>query len=160
MLIWIILIWLTIIIAVWVLWGRCWLKGKPWAWSRTFFAWIEPFEIFVYKKSETILWARWRQFVGYFVAILLFLGGLDASLITMAFPEAWQKFAPLVPLLISLSGHIAEFLRDRTTLPIELVAVPEFKPVPLPVIEATIKAEEAKQEAVAVVKEAQAEAKL
>lgn len=154
---WAILLFVSAIIAVWVLWGRCWLKERPWAWSQAFFRWIEPVEILLYKKSETILWARWRQFAGYLVAILLFVGGLDASLITMAFPEHWQKFAPLVPLAISLSGHMAEFLRDRTTKPIEIVALPEHGTVPLPVVEAVVKAEVAKEEAVAAVKEAKAE---
>lgn len=144
---------ITIVVINYALWGRAWLKEQ--AWARGFFAWIEPIEIVLWKKSETILWARWRVFAGYLISILSFIGTVDLSPIVYLLPERYAWIGPLLPLIISLSGHIAEFLRNRTTMPVDLVAVPEDAPAS--VAGPVLKAEAAKMVAVAVVKEAKAE---
>lgn len=46
----------VVLIIIYAMWGRAWLKRQPW--SQGFFDWIEPIELVLFKKSETILFAR------------------------------------------------------------------------------------------------------
>ncbi len=144
---------LTVIVVWWVLHGREWLKTQ--SWSQGFFDWIEPLERILYKKSETIFWARWLQFVGYLIAVLAFVGTLDVTPFLGLVPEKYQWIVPLLPVAISLAGHMAEFMRNRTTLPIEVVALPPTAPEPLKDMAAT--AVMAKEETVTAIKEAKKE---
>src|SRR6266576_5965272 len=68
--------------------GRSWLKTKPWA--SGFFSAIEPWEIFLYKKSETILWARFKMLVGSLLTILTVLGEIDLTPVMPLVPEQYQ----------------------------------------------------------------------
>jgi hypothetical protein len=149
------------IVVVLVLWyalvGRPWLKAKPWA--RHFFAAIEPIEIALYKKSETILWARLKMVVGAALTILTTAGSIDVTPIMPLVPEAYQGAVHtainLLPLLITVVGMIDEKLRNTTTKPIELVAVPD-NAVPPAVGVALARADLAKLDAVAAVTNAKA----
>lgn len=137
--------------------GRPWLKSKPWA--QALFAAVEPIEIALYKKSETILWARLKMIVGATLTILTTAGSIDVTPIMPLVPEAYQGAVHtainLLPLLITIVGMIDEKLRNTTTKPIELVAVPD-KAVPPAVVLALARADMAKMDAVAAVIEAKA----
>lgn len=150
---------LTIAVALLLLWyavqGREWLKAKPWA--QGFFAWIEPIEIALYKKSETILWARLKIVIGVLLTVLTYLGTIDLSPLMPFVPDEYEVYVRaafnLLPLSISLLGMIDERLRNATTQPIEIVAVAENKITPK-VAEAIAAADNAKADAVAAVVEA------
>lgn len=135
------------LVAVWVLWGRPLLRRQPWA--QPFFAWIEPYEIALWRKSETILWARFLQLLGIISTILGFLGAIDWTVITPLVPEEWRPFMPLVPMVLSIIGRIEESLRKDTSRPLAVVELP--KDVPPAVAKAVERAEVAKDKAVAVI---------
>jgi len=143
------------------LWGREWLKAKPWGWSVAFFAWVEPIEIFLFRKSETILFAR-----------LKFVGGIALTYLTQASQIDWTPILPFIPekyhiyvnaaisslpLVLSLLGAADEKQRLTTTKPIELVAVPDKVVAETPALaKAVAVADATKVEAVAAVAEAKA----
>lgn len=146
---------------VYAMWGRAWLKKQPFA--KPFFDFVEPIELFLFKNSETILFARLKIFTGVMLAVLTYMGAFDFSSVAFVralIPEEHQKIFDgavaavpvIVPLLISLVGAIDEWLRNRTTKPIELVAVNEST-ASAEVKEAIEAADAVKAEAVAVVKE-------
>ena len=85
--------------------GRTWLKSKSWA--QGFFAWIEPIEIVLYKKSETILLARAKMFLGVLLSSLTFLGTIDLTPIMPFVPDQYEPYVRaafnLIPLSISLT---------------------------------------------------------
>jgi hypothetical protein len=148
----------AVIVAV-VLWyalvGRPWLKSKSWA--QGFFAAVEPIEIALYKKSETILWARLKMLIGATLAFLTTMGSIDVTPIMPLVPDAYQAAVHtainLLPLLITVVGMVDEKLRNTTTKPLELVAVPD-KAVPPAVVIALARADIAKAAAVVAVAEA------
>ncbi len=141
---------IAIIVALYAVWGRNWLKAKTWPWSKRFFELTEPIEIVLWQKSETILWARFLQFLGVVGAFLTWLGALDLTPIAALWPEKYQPWLMALPFIAAtLAGFIQELLRRGTTKPLELVAVPDNPP---PAVQAELdKAESAKNEAVAVV---------
>lgn len=141
---------------VYALWGRDWLKSKSWA--APFFEWIEPWEIFLYKKSETILAGRALAVFGGLLTILTQLGSVDITPLMPFLPEKHQAIVQIVwnmlPLTITGVGWMIERLRKSTTLPLEVVAVPEKVIAENPKVAAAVDAAvTAKVEAVAVVKE-------
>lgn len=138
------------IILAYAIGGRRWLKSKPWA--AGFFAWIEPVEITLWRKSEAILWARTLQALGAVCSALTWLGTFDLTPVYAVLPEKWKWIIPLMPLLISVVGAIGERLRTTTTRPIELVELPDR--LPLAVATAVNKAEATKENAVAIVEAA------
>ena len=148
-------------IAALLLWyallGREWLKSKPWA--QGFFAWVEPVEIALFKKSETILFARLKIVTGFVLTVLTQVGAINLAPFMPFVPDKYQFWVNIainaIPMLLSVIGMIDEWLRNRTTKPIELVAVPEVAATP-EVKAAIAQADAAKQEAVAVVQEAKA----
>lgn len=149
----------TLVILWYALGGRSWLKSKLWA--QSFFVAIEPVEIFLYKKSETILIARFKIFVGLLLSALTSLGALDLTPIMPFVPEKYAFLAHaainLLPLAISIVGLIDEKLRNTTTKPVELVALPDKAVENNPrIAEAVAMAEVTKVEAVAVVTEEKA----
>jgi len=79
---------LTVLVAAYVMGGAKWLKSKPW--TARFFAWIEPFEIVCWRKSESILWARFLQGVGLILTGLSSLGQFDLSPIMPLLPERYH----------------------------------------------------------------------
>lgn len=154
-------LWITGIIGLFLLWyalhGRAWLKSKPWA--KGFFAAIEPIEIALFKKSETILFARLKMLVGATLTILTFIGSIDITPLMPFVPDQYEEIVRalfnLLPLTITLVGLADQSLRNTTTKPIELVAIPE-KDITPRVAEAIAMADSTKDEAVAVVTQAKA----
>lgn len=136
------------------LWGRAWLKKKPWA--AGFFAWIEPIEIKLYKKSETILLARLKMLVGVLLTVLTYLGTIDLTPLMPFVPDEWEPLLKsvfnLIPLTLSLLGLIDEKLRNQTTAPVEIVAAPEAK-LSTEAKEAIAVADLAKQQAITAIKQ-------
>jgi hypothetical protein len=114
------LIGLTAFVALYVVWLRPWLRDKPWA--QSFFVRIEPVEIALWKKSESILWARFLQAVGLVVPLLQFVGAVDITPYLAIVPE---RYAPYLLLMIFVAGQIGERLRKDTTKPLDVVAAPE-----------------------------------
>lgn len=151
-----ILIILSIITAL-LLWyalqGRDWLKSKPWA--QPFFAWVEPIEIVLFKKSQTILFARLKMVTGLLLTYLTQVGTIDLSPWMPLVPEKYQTYVDAavksVPLVLTLVGWADELLRNKTTAPLVLVAVPDKVVAENPkVAEAMAMADQTKTEAVAV----------
>lgn len=145
---------ITGLLLAYALWGREWLKTK--AWAQPFFGWIEPIEIALFKKSETILVARMLQFLGVALTGLIWIGSIDITPIIPLVPEKYQPYLHVVmsfmPQVLNGLGAIVERLRNQTTKPLELVAVPDKVVAESPAIaEAIVMAEVAKFEAVAEV---------
>ena len=139
---------LVLVVLAYVIGGRKWLKTKPWA--QNFFTKIEPVEIVLWKKSETILWARMQQSVGVLTYMLHLVGVIDLNPFVAFVPPKYQPWVVAAPAMaVSLNGLIAEIQRRDTTKPLALVALPDNN-VPLQVKEAVAVAEITKQEAVAL----------
>jgi hypothetical protein len=141
--------------------GRDWLKQQPFA--QGFFEFVEPIEILLFKKSETILFARTLSGLGVVLTFLQQFDGINLAPILPLVPEAWQGVVTIaagcLPLVISLLGMVVEWLRNRTTKPIELVAVPDKVVAENPAVaKAVAQAEVSKDAAVAVAAEAKAAA--
>lgn len=136
---------------LYVLFLRNWLKEQPWA--KGFFAWIEPYEIALWRKSETILWARFLIVLGLIPPILEQLGDLSGSGIERLLPEKYQA---LWTLSFTVIGIVNEFLRRSTTKPLEIVELPQN--LPPAVAQAVNRAEVAKDAAVAVVEKTEQKA--
>lgn len=144
------------VILVYALWGRDWLKAKPWA--APFFEWIEPIEVRLFKKSQTILVARTLSILGPVLTLLTQLGTVDITPLMPFVPDEHQGLVQfvwnLLPLTITGLGMIVEKLRNNTTLPLEVVAVPSKVLAENETVAAAVASVEvAKEEAVAVVKE-------
>jgi hypothetical protein len=114
------LIGLTAFVALYVVSLRPWLRDKSWA--AGFFARIEPVEIALWKKSESILWARFLQAVGLVVPLLQFIGAVDITPYLAIVPDG---YAPYLLLFVFVAGQIGEQLRRDTTKPLDVVARPE-----------------------------------
>jgi len=139
--------------------GREWLKTKPWA--QGFFELVEPVEIVLFKKSETILFARLLSGLGVVLTMLQQFDGVDLTPILPFIPDAYKLYVTVainsLPMLISGLGYIVERLRNRTTKPIELVSVPDKVVAESPKLtEAVAMADATKTEAVAAVAQAKA----
>lgn len=144
------------VILVYALWGRDWLKAKPWA--APFFEWIEPIEVALFKKSQTILVARTLSVLGPVLTLLTQLGTVDITPLMPFVPEKHQGLVQfvwnLLPLTITGLGMIVEKLRNNTTVPIEIAALPDKALAEKPAVaEVVAKLQDVKAEAVAVVKE-------
>lgn len=144
-------------VAAWyVLKGRTWLKSKPWM------QWLytsrvgEWTEINLFSKSESVLWGRFLQFVGYGCTLILQFGDVDLTPLALVLPEGLQWVPPVAPIVISVAGHIQVKLRKDTRTPLEIVALPEAekqKPEVAAAIESLDKAKVEAAVAVAIVKE-------
>lgn len=117
--------------------GREWLKSKPWA--AGFFAWVEPIEILLFRKSETILVARLKMLAGVLLTCLTQIGTIDLTPIMPFVPDKYKGPAQiafnLLPMLLTVLGWIDEKLRNMTTAPVEVVAAPINAP---PAVKAAI----------------------
>jgi hypothetical protein len=148
-------------VTLYAVWLRPWLKTKPWA--DGFFNLIEPVEIALFKKSETVLIGRliWvgSLFVGAYDAVAVFAQSLDLTPLTTRLfdlahiPPDMRGLAVTAALV--LLGRLITWLRSRTTKPLEVVAVAS-KDVTPAVAQALITAEVTKQDAVDAVTEAKA----
>lgn len=153
------------VLAALLLWyalaGRAWLKSKPWA--QGFFAAIEPLEIFVFQKSETILVSRLLELgsliVGSYDAIAVFVTSYDMNPVTTRIFDFLHVPADVRGIamagFIFIMARIMASLRKRTTKPLEMVAVAD-KDITPAVAQTLAVAEATKQEAVAAVVEAKA----
>lgn len=160
---------LTVEVALYVVVIRPWLRKKEWA--KPFFAgavteWIE---LHLFRKSETLMWARWQMFIGPTITSLQSFGAIDitplVTILTFVLPPKYQWLAQVIaqgwPMLFALLGAIGEFQRRDTTKPLELVAVPEAVKNDPAVVEAEASRETATGFAileVEVAKEAEAKA--
>lgn len=135
--------------------GRAMLKTKPWA--QPTFARIEPIETVLYRKSETILWARFKMLTGVSLTLLTQIGAIDITPIMPLVPDKYSgpvRIAfNLLPLIITVIGMMDEKLRNATSQPMELVALPD-KAITPRIAEALALADSTRTEAVAVVKDA------
>lgn len=148
---------LSVLVAGYVVFFRPWLRQREWA--AGFFAVIEPFEIALYRKSETLLRARFKMLAGLLVTALAAIGTLDLTPLVLLVPAQHQDKAKalvaFVPLLVSLSGFIDEALRRDTTKPLERVEIPEAVKAEPEVAKAEAKADLANATTVEVAKEAE-----
>lgn len=112
-------------VASYVVWIRPWLRTKEWA--HGFFRLIEPVEILLWKKSESILWARFLQLIGLLVPALQFIGAIDVTPYLAIIPEG---YGPYCMLAVFVAGQVGEALRKDTTKPLESVALPEAAVTP------------------------------
>lgn len=149
---------ITALVVLWVMVVRQWLRKQDWAWSKAFFAWIEPLETALWKKSETIFFARFKMLIGLLLTAMTQIGAIDITPLMPFVPDEWEGAFRVVwnmiPLTITLLGWIDEQLRKDVTTPLEVVAAPEAVKAALPEVQ---KMETAKAEAVEAVKEAKAE---
>lgn len=133
---------------------RDWMKSKPWA--QGFFSVVEPIEIILFKKSETILAARTLQFLGGTLTFLTWIGSIDITPILPLVPDKYvevvKAFFSCLPLALNLLGAMFERLRNTTTKPVDLVALPDKVVAENPrIAEAVAMAETTKAEAVSVI---------
>jgi len=149
---------ITALLLWYALQGRDWLKKKSWA--APFFAWVEPIEIVLFKKSQTILFARLKMVTGMLLTYLTMMGTVDLTPWMPFVPEKWQPYVNAavnsLPMLLTLVGWADERLRKTTTKPLEVVAVPDKVVAANP--EVFAKADDAKTEAVIVAKVAEEKA--
>lgn len=149
-------LWLVTVViaalALYAIWGREWLKRQPWA--QGFFAWIEPFEITLFKKSGTLLLARLKMATGGLLTLLTQLGTIDITPLMPLIDDKWEGLVKLafnmLPLLITLVGWVDQNQRYTNTKPVELVALPDAVAANMPDV---VEAETAKVKAVAAVKQ-------
>lgn len=138
---------------------RPWLREQSWA--QGYFRFVDPIELALWKKSETILFARVQIVLGLTITALTSAGAIDITPLMPLVPDAWEPvvlFAwNLLPLTLTVLGWISEKLRKDTTKPLELVAVSEAEKEKPAVAEAIATAEVAKIEAVAAVEVAKVE---
>jgi hypothetical protein len=140
--------------------GRTWLKKQ--SWMQWFFDAIEPIEITLWRKSETILLSRLVSIGGVLVTIhdsvAVFASQLDWTPLTVrVLSSVPDDMRPLVVSgAVSLVGYVFEWLRKTTTKPLEIVEIADKDMTPQ-VARAVAVAEAAKVEAVAVVADAKAE---
>jgi hypothetical protein len=152
---------LLAVIIAYAMFGRAWLKRQTW--TAGFFAAIEPIEIALFQKSETILIGRLLWVGGLLVTLYdglaVFLSSLDLTPVTtrlfdfLHVPTDMRSVAATA--FITAMGYLINWLRKRTTKPVEVVAVAS-KDITPAVAQALITAEVTKQDAVAAVVEAKA----
>jgi hypothetical protein len=141
--------------------GRAWLKKQSWA--QGFFSLVEPIEIALFQKSETILVGRLIWVGGLLVTLYdglaLFVSSLDLTPVTtrlfdfLHVPPDMRGVATTA--FITALGYLINWLRKRTSRPIEVVAVAS-KDVTPAVAQALISADIAKDQAVTAVQDAKA----
>jgi hypothetical protein len=156
-----VILFVIVSLAVYAVVLRPWLKTKGWA--GRFFALVEPLEIALFKKSETVLVGRliWvgSLLVGAYDGIAVFAQSLDLTPLTTRLFDLAHIPADMrglaVTAALALLGRLITWLRSRTTKPLEVVAVAS-KDVTPAVAQAMVTADVAKDQAVAAVIEAKA----
>lgn len=139
-----------VLILNYVTWFREWLKNRPWPWSQRYFEWIEPIEIALYRKSETILWSRFLIFMGLLPTVLDQFQLLNVPGLIEFLPDDWEKWASLS---FTVCGIVSELLRRGSTKPLEIVELLETGMSPKVAV-AVAKAETAKVNAVVAIEKA------
>lgn len=155
------LLWIAAAIVLLALWyalrGRAWLKTK--SWMQGFFELVEPIEIALFKKSETMLVSRLLWLGGlvvtFYDAIAVFAQSMDLTPITSRLlanvPPDMRGI--ITSSAFALLGLLIGWLRKRTSKPLEVVAAPADLPA---TIIANAKVEQANAQAVAAVERAKA----
>lgn len=137
--------------------GRAWLKTKTWA--QPFFDFVEPIEIALYRKSETVLMGRLLSVGGFVVTAYDFVAALAPSLDLTPITARLLEPVPADMRGLVLSsfstaiGLLIVWLRKRTSKPLEVVAAPESDPA---TVMANARVEAANAQAVATVEAAKA----
>lgn len=142
---------------------RPWLKEQSWAVK--FFAWIDPVELALFKKSEQVLAGRLVWLGGGIVTIYdavgAYFSNLDFTPITtrlfdwMHIPQDFRGLT--LSAFVTALGLMIVNLRKKVTKPLELVAVSDKDVATNPkVAEAIAMADQTKTEAVNVVADAKA----
>lgn len=145
----------TVLLALYVVIIRPRIRDKPWA--QGFFKTIEPIEIKLWSKSESILWARFLQVLGVLLTFLAQIGQFDMTPFMPFIPDRYKWIPALLPLIVTAAGVINEALRKDVTTPLAVVAMPSDAP---PAAKAAVtKAEVATEKAVVAVEAAEAKAK-
>lgn len=143
-------------VTVYVAFLRPYLRKQDWACA--FFDAIEPIERVLWKKSETILFARMKIVIGLLLTLLTQAGTIDITPLMPFVPDQYEPLLKIVwnamPMTITVIGWMDERLRKDTTKPLEVVAMRPDAPVF--VKEAAAQAEVANAQAVAVVQAAKA----
>lgn len=117
-----ILLGVVIWFALWVTIVRPFLRTRDWAWSQAMFRIIEPIEIWLWNKSETILWARFQAVVALLLAFLPWIGAIDVTPWLTAIPEQHHWWVKLIPVgALALNSLVTEVLRRDTTMPLKEV---------------------------------------
>lgn len=150
---------ISVLFAIYVVWGRPWMRKAPWA--AAFFAWIEPIEIALWWKSETVLKARAKMLLGLLLTFLTQTQTLDITPLMPLVPDAWEPTVKviwnMIPMILTLGGWVDEKLRKDTSQPLELVALPDATVAASPALQDIVaKAEEVKVEAAAMAPEVKA----
>ncbi|HEY1215146.1 MAG TPA: hypothetical protein VGE93_16065 [Bryobacteraceae bacterium] len=154
--IWGILAAIVVLLLAYAIVLRPWLKKQ--AWAQGFFAWIDPLEAALFKKSETILVGRllWVSglIVTFYDSLATFVHSLDLTPLTTRIFD-WLQIPPdmrnlSVTAFVGILGLLINRLRKATTKPLELVAVPDAKVTPAAAA-AIAQADAAKEQAVQVV---------
>jgi len=132
---------------------RPWLKSKSWA--QGYFTAIEPFEIALFKKSETVLVGRLVWFGGLIVTaydgFTAYFSSLNFEPLTarimdfLHIPTDMRSFT--LSAFVTALGLAIVRLRKTTTKPLELVSVPDAQVTPA-AAQAMTQAEAAKDKAV------------
>jgi len=108
-----------------------------------FFAWIEPLEIVGWKKSVTVLWARFKVVLGAILTLLTQMGQIDITPLLPVMSEKWQGIVQFafncIPLVISMSGIVEEKARRDTGTPLDIVALPEAAIAESPLLQKIVK---------------------
>src|SRR5687767_601348 len=86
---------LTALVALFVVVIRPWMRKQPWA--QPFFDKIEPIELALYRKSETLLWSRWQAFLAFIMVALPAIGAFDVTPFLIFFPERLRPFIAVAP---------------------------------------------------------------
>lgn len=156
------MLWLWIIagLTVFIAWytspiGREWLKQQPWAqvYYRSTFA--ERVEIWLFRKSDAILYQRFKLFLAAAWQFVLQVGAIDPTPFLILIPQEYHTLVLAVPsLILAIDGLLGEIQRRWVTKPVALVELPETKPLPPDVAAVVAKAEVEKEIAVAVVQDA------
>lgn len=156
---------LTVEVALYVVVIRPWLRKTEWA--KPFFAnpvteWIE---LHLFRKSETLMWARYRMALGTTLTALQSFGAIDITplitVLTFVLPDQYDWIAQVIamgwPMVFAFAGAIAEILRRDTTKSLDLVAVPEAVKDDPKVLAKEIKREEATAAQINVTEKVRAE---
>lgn len=130
---------LTLVVLAYAVAGRRWLKRQTWPWSVGFFRAIEPVEIRLWGKSETLLWTRYISFMGTLYGFLTWLGALDVTPFLSLMPDAYRPWVTAAPFAaVVLGGVVGEVLRRGSSQPLEMVAVPDNSPLQVAVLQADL----------------------
>lgn len=141
---------ITVLLALYVVWLRPWMRNTTW--GKNLLGYIEPMERLLWWKSESLLWSRFKVFLGTALTVLV---GIDWNSVSPIFPEKYRPFLVALPtLFVALDGLMGEPLRRDISKPLEIVAMRTDAPAEVKAAAAEVAVKSA--EVVEAVKEAEA----